>query len=523
MTFNEMLAYNQLDWPLLSLLVWLPIAAAAGLHHSNIFKGSRPAVGVMAVLAVVVVELCLSAWALVQFDGNSPDFQFAEHYALWANLSYSLGADGLSILFVPVAALLALLLVLYIGRKPDVASNPSCYTAILLALGFKMGAFLATDVMLFWLFLTAELYPISRLIRNLGKGEKCHIAGRKYFNLMMVSSLLVLAGFLVLANYSPVDGVASFDYATLYATGIDHNVQYVVFPLLFLAFAMKMPLFPFHSWMPRAIDQGPVVIIGVLVLGMSAAAYGFLRFVVLLLPEAAEALYPIIALLCLAGVVYGSLVAMVQKDMHRLLAYGAVAHTAVAIASVFTLSALGVEGAVGFLVSFAIFVSGLFFISDIVTNRVEGCRTENAIFLLFKSTPLLTISFIGFVLGSIGFPGTFKFYAEHAIFLAGFDGDWFVIPILVLQIFLTAAYFLVYFKRTMVETVPGGEGAEPRSFKDLNVREFSIVFVLLFLVFFNGLFGHHLMSATSGSVDALQERFAATEVLASGGPDIRNP
>ena len=498
---NELTAYDgQIGWPLLSLLIWLPIIAALVLGYLR-----KPDNAYVFTLVVLVVELWLCAAVMLQFVPNHPDVQLAEQIYL-AGLNYAVGIDGVSVLFVPWAVLLTFLLTVYIclNRRTKMAS--SYFSYVLLCLGCKLGALLSMDLLLFWLFITAEIYPIGRLIRYFGKGEGCVEASKRYIGTMAVSSVVMLIGFMLLANQMSADVVLSFSYDALFSSSIAQNAQYAIFPIVFFALIMRAPLFPFHTWMPKVINQGPMLTMSVFLLGINVAVYGLVRLMPLL-ADAVNEFSGVVAVLCLAGVVYGSLVALVQDRLYRLLSYGAIAHLGVIVMAIFSLSTFGLHGSILGALGLAITGVGLFFIADFIHSRVNDTGVNADHYALFRSAPLLTAGLIALVIGNIGFPGTIGFNAEHNIIMGGLGGNWLMLFTVLLSVLLSAGYFLMYFKRTLLDNRSASLADESR-FKDLQPREAFIALVFTALVFLNGFFEPYLALSDS-SLEAVSSRFEA--------------
>ncbi len=494
--FNELSVYGQLDWPLLSTLIWFPIISAIVLRYFNKIDNAH-----VFTMFVLVVELWLCGAVILYYTPEAADIQFFEQSNLWIGLNYSLGIDGISLLFVPWAVLTTLLLVLYIylTNKNKIEANYLSY--VLLCLGCKLGALLSMDLLLFWIFIAAEIYPISRLISKFGKGDKCKEASRHYSSSMMASSIAMLIGLTVLANQTST-GDNSFSYISLFSKPISENIQYVVFPILFFAFMFRAPLFPFHTWMLKAINNGPVLTMSVFLIGINTAVYGLIRLTPLFI-DAIDEFYIIGVLICLASVIYGSLIALVQSSLLRLLSYSTIAHLGVIVMATFSLNALGLYGSMLSALNLFITTVGLFFISNFISNRTGSLEINNNHYYLFRTTPLLTASFIALVIGNIGFPGTFGFNAEHTIILGALSGNWVMLITVVLAALLSAGYFLMYFKRTLLDNhlVSSGNNL---NFSDLKFREALIMLVFIALVYVNGLFEPYI---ELDSIYAISSRF----------------
>ena len=337
MILTEIFALQQIGFPILSVLLWLPVAALAVLA---LVRNERRAYQVA--LAAAGLEFLLSVILLTVFRTGVADVQFVEHpAAVLVGIDYHLGIDGVSALFVPLTALLSVLAILY--TEPALKANVRGY--LMAILGFEaamIGAFVSVDLLLFWVFFVLELIPSYYLIVRYGTGEKRHAAAKNYLGVMLAGAALMLAGFVLLANNhdNSTSAGLSFNLIELLAVPVPAGLQTGIFFLLCLGFAIKAPIFPFHTWMPRVLEQGPVVGMSVFLVGTKLGTYAFLRFIIPLLPEAAHEWFWLLALMGAVGMVYGALIALVQTDLRRLLAFASLSHMGVVVIGLFSLNFL---------------------------------------------------------------------------------------------------------------------------------------------------------------------------------------
>jgi NADH-quinone oxidoreductase subunit M len=499
MILAETFALQQLGFPILSLLLWLPVAALALLA---LIRDEHRAYQIA--LAAAGLEFLLSAFLLTAFRTGVADMQFVEHPGVMLlGIDYHLGIDGISALFVPLTALLTLLAILY--TEPAVKANVRGY--LMAILGFEaamIGAFVTLDLLLFWVFFVLELIPSYYLIVRYGTGEKRHAAAKNYIGVMLAGAALMLAGFVLLANNhaSSTGAGLSFNLVELLTVPVPAGLQTGIFFLLCLGFAVKAPIFPFHTWMPRVLEQGPVVGMSVFLVGTKLGTYAFLRFIIPLLPEAASEWFWLLALMGAMGMIYGALIALIQTDLRRLLAFASLSHMGVVMIGLFSLNFSGFQGALLQMINLGACGAGLFFIAGFLHTRV-GPPEIASLGDLFDSVPKLSIAFLVIGLASIGMPGTNGFNGEHLVIIGAYEQHWLMAAAVGLGIFLSAAYFLFYYMRGFL-----GPAHHPkaRTFPDLDRREMTIVLSMGVLIFWIGLATSPFLHIMEGSLQALTER-----------------
>jgi NADH-quinone oxidoreductase subunit M len=466
MRLDEVLAVDQIGFPILSMLIGLPLAVGILLLF---VRGRRPAVTLA--IAGAAMETALAGLLVFRFNGGVADIQFVERSAAVLGVSWHLGIDGVSLLFIPLTAVLGLLVVIYAVYSGK--SNVRNYAIAILALEAAMiGAFTALDLVVF-------------LITRWGTGPQRHRAAREYVGFMAVGSVLMLAGILLLGrNFATTTGEGySFELARLLEVGVPADQQTLVFFLLFLGFAVKAPIFPFHTWMPKVLEHGPVVGLSVFLVGVKLGTYGLLRFVIPLLPEAATGWFWLMALLGTTGTVYGALLALGQTNLRRLLAFASLAHMGVVMLGLFSLNLDGFEGGLLQMVNLGIVGAGMFFIAGFLTTRV-GPPELGSLGGLINHAPLMTGTFLIIALAGIGLPGTNGFNGEHLVMLGAYERHWLMSLAAGLGVFLTAAYSLSYFVRGFMGDA---RPAVVDRVYDLTISEKGIVVVLTGLIFWIGL------------------------------------
>src|SRR5574341_593059 len=434
-------------FPILSCILFLPVAGAAVLWLFDDEDMVRTSA-----LTIALVELALSLFVLLRFVPDSAAMQFAEHVR-WIpalGISYHLGVDGISVLFVGLTAFLTVLIVLY--SWDTVRHQLKGYFMALLALETTtMGIFVSIDLILFFVFWELMLIPSYFLIKLWGSGVDRQYAALKYVLYTLLGSVFMLVGFVLLdLNYHDwalshgVEPPYSFDFLQLLTTPVSADRQVLIFWLIFLGLAFKAPIFPFHTWLPDALMEGPIGM-AVILAGVKLGTYGFLRFSLPLLPEASKSkgVVTVVMVLALIAIVYGAIVALIQPDLRRLLAFSSISHLGFCVLGVFALNFQGLQGSLLTMINLGFSTAGLFFIAGFLYQR-----RQNTLLASFgglaKMVPLLATFFLIIGLASIGLPGTNGFVGEFLILLGAFRAHWAYGAIAVTGVILGAAYFLWY-------------------------------------------------------------------------------
>ncbi|MBA3309878.1 MAG: NADH-quinone oxidoreductase subunit M, partial [Nocardioidaceae bacterium] len=411
-----------------------------------------------------------------------------------------------------------LLVVLYSERATTTSSTGDArhYAMAVLALEAAMiGAFASLDLIVFWCFFVLELAPSWFLITRWGTGAKRLRAAGEYVGFMAVGSALMLVGILLLGR-SHAQGTGdgySFDLLALLHTGVPSETQTLIFFLFFFGFAVKAPIFPFHTWLPKVLEHGPIVGMSVFLVGVKLGTYGLLRFVIPLLPDAASEWFWLMALLGVVGAVYGALLALGQSNLRRLLAYASLSHMGVVMLGLFSLNLNGFEGGLLQMVNLGIVGAGLFFVAAFLSTRV-GPPEIAALGGVIHHAPLLTGTFLIIALAGVGLPGTNGFNGEHLVMLGAYQQHWSMAVASGLGVFLTAAYLLAYFMRGFMGAARPEVVARVY---DLTRSERFIVLVLAGLIFWIGLGTGPFIQAIRPSLTVIEQQVVQGVSPASGG------
>jgi len=495
---NEVTASQQIGFPILSILIVFPIVWAIILNlieNDDVVRKTA--------IAGALLELSLTLIMVLNFTPGISDIQFAERveWIATAGVGYHLGVDGISVLFVPLTAFLTLMVML--SSWSSVRFRPkSFFTALLVLEATTIGIFVSLDLVLFFVFWELFLVPSYILLRLWGIGPQRGYAALKYVMYMLAGSAPLLMGIVLLGiNHFDVTGSLSFDYPTLLTVPVPRETQTLIFFLMAFGFAVKGPLFPFHTWLATALMEGPVGM-SVLLVGLKLGVYGFLRFAVPLVPEAANEWAWLMVALGVIAVVFGALVGLVQSNLRRLMAFASVGHVGLAIVGVFSFNVQGIQGALMLMLNMGIAATGLLFLAGFLHARTGS--SELSVFGgLGRHVPLLATFFFIIGLAFIGVPGTSGFPGEFLVLLGAFDAHWAVAAIAVLGVILNAALFLSYFERAFLGPVTRDA---VRGLTDLRPREALIAATMGALVLGIGLFPNPILSMTSGSVQAVVER-----------------
>lgn len=490
-------------FPLLSLILFLPFAGVFWIWLGRDLVWTR-----RLALATVGLDLALAVLLLAGFDPAQTGFQFVEQRT-WIptlHIAYRVGVDGLSLLFVPLAILL------FAGAM--VASWTVIqslyhlyYSALLLLLGSTLGIFLALDTILFYLFWELTLLPLYFLISLWGIGPNRRYAAIKYVLLMLVGGVPLLFAFLLLAFHhaDPSAGPAGlvFDLNELLRIPLAPSQQAQVFFLLLMGFAVKVPVVPFHTWLPVVAMEGPAAVVA-LMTGLKLGAYGLLRFTIPLAPVAAQKFHWLLAGLGVVGVFYGALAALSQTNLRRLLAFSSLNHAGLVILGLAALNLQGVQGALLQLLNFTLTAGGLFLLAGLLHHRIGSTDTIH-LGGVFRTMPLLTAFFFLFGLSSLGIPGTSGFPAEHLMLIGILQKHTGSGLAALFGTVLGGAYFLTFYRRAFLGPLRSPVVAETI---DLTLRELTLMITLASLVLLAGLAPELVLTVIGPATERWIERLA---------------
>jgi NADH-quinone oxidoreductase subunit M len=488
--------------PLLSIANFLPLAGALLIL---VLRGDREAMARNArtsALAITLVNLVVVLVIWARFDGSSSAFQFVEQTAwLGSGITYRVGVDGISILFVVLTAGLMPFCILA-SWKSVTDRVPEYMIAFLLLETMMIGVFTSLNLVLFYVFFEGGLVPMFLIIGIWG-GKRRVYASFKFFLYTLLGSLLML-----LAILSMYLQTGTTDIEVLLRTAhFSPAMQTWLWLAFFASFAVKMPMWPVHTWLPDAHVEAPTagsVILAAILLKMGG--YGFLRFSLPMMPNASEAFAPLVFVLSVVAVIYTSLVALAQEDMKKLIAYSSVAHMGLVTMGIFSLTQQGIDGGIFQMLSHGIVSGALFLCVGVVYDRVHT-REIAAYGGLVERMPVYAACFMVFTLANMGLPGTSGFIGEFLTMLGTFRVNTWVVIFAATGMILSAAYMLYLYGRIIF-----GALVKPalKTIQDLSGREIAILAPLVAFTIILGVYPKIVFDATSVSVAHLvaQERSA---------------
>ena len=484
------------SWPLLSLVTFLPLVGAVFIMT---IRGDAEVVARNAryvALWTSLITFVLSLFIWFGFERGTADFQFVEK-AEWLpafGISYHMGVDGISMMFVLLSTLLTPICVL--ASWEAITLRVKEYMIAFLVLEtFMVGMFCALDVVPFYIFFEGVLIPMFLIIGVWGGPRRVYSAFKFFLYTLAGSVLMLLA---ILAIYFQT---GTTDIPTLLAgTDIPRAMQIWLWLAFFVSFAVKVPMWPVHTWLPDAHVEAPtagsVILAGVL---LKMGAYGFIRFSVPMLPEATAFFAPFVFALSIVAIIYTSLVALAQEDMKKLIAYSSVAHMGFVTAGIFTLNQQGMEGAIFQMLSHGVVSAALFLVVGVIYDRIHTRMIDKYGGLVHRM-PNYALVFMIFMLGSVGLPGTSGFVGEFLVIVGVFQVNTTVALLTATGMVLGAAYMLYLYRRVIFGKLTK---QHLMSIKDLDLREKAIFAPLAVLVLWMGLYPVNFLDVMSASVENL--------------------
>ena len=480
---------------LLSVLIFLPLAGAGfilvipGDDEIAVRNARRTA------LFASSFTFVMSLFLWFGFDGSTADFQFVEK-ADWIptyNIAYHLGVDGISMLFVMLTTLLTPICIL--ASWDSIKTRVKEYMIAFLILETMMvGMFSALDIVIFYIFFEAVLIPMFLIIGVWG-GQRRVYASYKLFLYTLTGSVLMLLA--ILAMYLQA---GTTDIPTLMETRFDPGLQIWLWLAFFASFAVKVPMWPVHTWLPDAHVEAPtagsVILAGVL---LKFGGYGFIRFSLPMFPDASLYFTPMIYGLSIVAVIYTSLVALVQHDMKKLIAYSSIAHMGFVTAGTFTMTSQGVEGAIYQMLSHGVVSAALFLCVGVIYDRLHT-REISAYGGLVHKMPKYALVFMLFMMASVGLPGTGGFVGEFLVLVGLFKVNTWVAAFVATGVILGAAYMLYLYRRVVFGAL---EKDEVKKMLDMSPREIAVFAPLIVLTLWMGIYPVSFLDVMHVSVDNL--------------------
>ncbi len=488
------------DWPILSAVTFLPLVGVALLllTREDSPYGRRNILNVSLLTTVFTFVLSLFIW--IVFDNSNPGFQMVEKTEwLGTGISYHLGVDGISMLFVILSTFLMPFCVLASWHSIEKRLREYMIAFLLLEV-FMVGVFVSLDIVLFYVFFEAGLIPMFIIIGVWGGKDRVY-ASYKFFLYTLLGSVLMLLA--IMAMYWQA---GTTDITELLAYNFPAHMQTWLWLAFFASFAVKMPMWPVHTWLPDAHVQAPtagsVILAGVL---LKLGGYGFIRFSLAMFPLASDYFAPFVFALSVIAIIYTSLVAMMQDDIKKLIAYSSVAHMGYVTMGIFAANAQGLQGAIFQMLSHGIVSGALFLCVGVVYDRLHT-REIAAYGGLVNNMPKYAVAFMIFTMANVGLPGTSGFVGEFMTLIGIFRANTWVALFATTGVILSASYALWLYRRVIFGAL---EKESLKSLLDLDLREKLLLYPLLILTIFYGVYPAPVFDATAASVDALLNNYSA--------------
>ncbi|WP_407051012.1 NADH-quinone oxidoreductase subunit M [Methyloraptor flagellatus] len=488
------------SWPLISIVTFLPLV---GAFFILLVRGddavAKRNIRVTALITTVFTFL-VSLLILARYDASNPGFQLEEK-APWLGglFSYHMGVDGISVLFVILTTFIMPFCILASWESVDKRVR-EYMIAFLILETLMIGVFTALDLMLFYVFFEAGLIPMFIIIGVWG-GPRRVYASFKFFLYTLLGSILML-----IAMIAMIWQAGTADIVQLMDHQFPKALQMWCWLAFFASFAVKMPMWPVHTWLPDAHVEAPtagsVILAGIL---LKMGGYGFLRFSVPMFPLASEYFAPFVFTLSVVAIIYTSLVALMQEDIKKLIAYSSVAHMGYVTMGIFTMNVQGVQGSIFQMVSHGFVSSALFLCVGVIYDRMHT-REIKAYGGLVNRMPWYAVAFLLFTMGNVGLPGTSGFIGEFLTLMGAYKANTWVAFFAATGVILSAGYALWLYARVM-----NGKLDKPslQGILDLSLRERFILIPLLVATIYYGVYPQPLLHATAASVDRLVTKYQA--------------
>ncbi len=486
------------DWPILSTITFLPLLGAAFIllirgDEATIARNSRHVA-----LWTTFITFALSLVLIFSFDTTTAAFQF-EEYSPWLpeyGIGYHLGVDGISVFFLLLTTFLVPICI--ISCWDAVKTRVREYMlAFLILETLMLGVFCSLDMLMFYIFFEGQLIPMFLIIGIWGGARRVYSA-YKFFLYTLVGSVLFLLAILFMYFQA-----GTTDIPTLMKEVWEPGIQTWLWLALFASFAVKLPMWPFHTWLPDAHVEAPtagsVILAGIL---LKMGGYGFLRFSLPMFPDASEFFMPFIFSLSVVAIIYTSLVALMQQDMKKLIAYSSVAHMGIVTIGIFAFNNQGIEGSIFQMLSHGVVSAALFLIVGVIYDRVHSREIASYGGLVHRM-PIYAFVFMVIMLASVGLPATSGFVGEFLIFVGVFQVNTWVAMLGLIGVILGAAYMLWLYRRVIFGEL---NKENLKSITDLNMREIGFFAPLVVLALFMGIYPKPFLEVMHVSVENLVEQ-----------------
>ena len=489
-----------MNFPILSAITFIPLIGALFIFLTRSERDEKNSGAIYISIFTSIVNFFIILFVWYSIDKTTSDFQFIEEYN-WISgfIKFKFGIDGISILFILLTAFIIPICIFSCINSVKTRLK-EFLIALLILETFIIGVFCSLDLVIFYLFFEAGLIPMFLIIGIWGGPRKVYSAF-KFFLFTLLGSVLMLIAIIAIYWIS-----GTTDITEIYQMGIPSEYQYLLWLAFFSSFAVKLPMWPVHTWLPDAHVEAPTagsVVLAAILLKMGG--YGFIRFSVGMFPVASEYFTPLIFSLSTIAVIYTSLIALMQKDMKKLIAYSSVAHMGYVTIGIFTFNKQGIEGSIVQMFSHGLISAALFLSVGVLYDRTHSrlIKTYGGIVNLM---PKYSFLFMIFVLGTLGLPGTSGFVGEFLVLVGVFKVNYLVAILASIGVILAAAYILWLYKRVVFGKM---ENIQLKKIKDVNLSEAAILGVLSAAVLFFGFYPDPLFQTVNVSVDNLINNYNA--------------
>ena len=484
-----------MNFPILSSLILLPTIGSIFILFTKSSKSYQASKYVSIFISLSNFLISIYLWSI--FDSQVTEFQFVEQREwLLGFINYKVGIDGISILFIILTTFITPICIVYVNSTIENRLK-DFLIAILVMESFMIGVFCSLDLVVFYLFFEAGLIPMFLIIGIWG-GERRVYSAFKFFLYTLLGSVLMLVA--IISIYW-ITGTT--DVQQLYEIGIDIKYQNLLWLAFFSSFAVKTPMWPVHTWLPDAHVEAPTagsVLLAAILLKM--AGYGFIRFSLGLFPSASEFFVPLIFSLSLIAIIYTSLVALMQEDMKKLIAYSSVSHMGFVTLGIFSMTQQGLEGSIFQMISHGLVSAALFLSVGVIYERKHSRMIKDYSGLV-SVMPRYAIVFMIFTLGALGLPGTSGFIGEFLVLIGVFKKNILVAMIASIGVILGAAYMLWLYKRVVF----GNLTENLKDMLDLKNYEIAILVILSIPIIFFGFYPEPLINSFEVSIEHLLDNY----------------
>ena len=487
-----------MNFPILSSLILLPLVGSLFIFFIKKSSSGNYQNLKHVALFVSFANFLISIYIWYLFDPSSYEFQFTEKKK-WLSgfVNYHVGIDGISILFILLTTLIAPLCIVSINNSINFRIK-EFLIAILVMESLLIGVFCSLDLLIFYLFFEGGLIPMFLIIGIWGGARRVY-SSFKFFLYTLLGSILMLVAIISIYWITGTTSVVE-----LYEKGINYEYQNLLWLAFFSSFAVKTPMWPVHTWLPDAHVEAPTagsVILAAILLKL--AGYGFIRFSLGLFPVASELFTPFIYFLSLVAIIYTSLVALIQEDMKKLIAYSSVAHMGFVTLGIFTLTQQGIDGSIIQMLSHGLVSAALFLCVGVIYDRTNS-RIINTYGGLVSIMPKYAVLFMIFTLAAVGLPGTTGFVGEFLILIGAFKKNFFVATVASLGVILAAAYMLWLYKRVIFGNIVNKDLLK---LPDLNMSELIVLICLAIPTIVFGFYPEPLLNTINVSTNNLIEMY----------------